>query len=229
MELCVSHQGLKGYVHRLQTAMDRYRSRLEWLLEGKNISISKINMHLYYILCLIAFVDFHACFGIVTEKKVCSSTLHNLTHMHMLYLYLVWFPFLPVQVLFLLDISNSMTSHIQELKDSLTRLLKHTPPKMKRYSWCHVLELLLVSLPPRSANCCSLCLRTIPLLCLNFPQLQHCYVCFHCHPMAGAAVQCERRALPRGSSVAAVSEGWRMQLPTGGTQGIYSEFLHCSM
>ena len=37
--------------------------------------------------------------------------------------------------------------------------------------------------------------------------------------MAGAAVQCERRTLPRGSSVAGVGEGWGVQLSAGGSQG----------
>ena len=146
----------------------------------------------------------------------------------MLYLYLVWFPFLSVQVLFLLDISSSMTSHIQELKDSLTHLLEHTPPKMKRYSWCHVHELLLTRLPPRSANCCSLCLRTIPLL-------SHAtFLSFNIVTYASTATQWREQLSSVSEEHCLEAAQWLQSVKAGGCScllealKVYSEFFHSS-
>ena len=37
IELCVSHQGLKSNVTRVQTVVNRYQARAEWLLKGEYI------------------------------------------------------------------------------------------------------------------------------------------------------------------------------------------------
>ena len=35
VELSVSHQGLKNYVTQVQTVLNRYQARAEWLLKGE--------------------------------------------------------------------------------------------------------------------------------------------------------------------------------------------------
>ena len=35
VELCVSHQGLKNYVTQVQTVLNRYQARAEWLMKGE--------------------------------------------------------------------------------------------------------------------------------------------------------------------------------------------------
>ena len=37
------------------------------------------------------------------------------------------------KVVFLLDVSSSMTAYLEEVKEGLTTLLNHLPPKTKRY------------------------------------------------------------------------------------------------
>ncbi len=49
-------------------------------------------------------VDSHKCFGVVTEKDA----------------------------VFLLDVSISMATHLDSIKDGLSRCLRELPPKLKR-------------------------------------------------------------------------------------------------